>query len=235
MDGTIRLLFRAALIPVAVLAPIWPWLTGFIEMLIDLLRHGEPVGGRRYRGQLDDPLSEKGWRQMWAAVPDTVPWDAIFTSPLQRCAGFAAELARRHTLPLTREPRLMEIGFGEWEGLTAEQVNRNAPDALMNFYRNPVDNKPPGAESLGNFRRRICSVWEEILAGQGDQHLLVVAHAGVVRMILCQVLRMPEEHMFSILVPNAGITRIRMESQGEMRLARLVFHGALALPHHDPC
>ena len=36
--------------------------------LIDMIRHGEPVGGRRYRGQIDDPLSEKGWRQMWAAV-----------------------------------------------------------------------------------------------------------------------------------------------------------------------
>ena len=31
---------------------------------IDLIRHGEPVGGRRYRGQIDDPLSEKGWKQM---------------------------------------------------------------------------------------------------------------------------------------------------------------------------
>ncbi|MHB1590203.1 MAG: histidine phosphatase family protein [Sulfuricella sp.] len=37
---------------------------------IDLIRHGEPVGGRRYRGRTDDPLSEKGWNQMWTAVGD---------------------------------------------------------------------------------------------------------------------------------------------------------------------
>ena len=38
------------------------------ETTIDLLRHGEPLGGGRYRGQMDDALSEKGWQQMWQAV-----------------------------------------------------------------------------------------------------------------------------------------------------------------------
>jgi len=62
---------------------------------IDLLRHGEPVGGRRYRGQTDDPLSEKGWQQMRAAVLDVQGWDVIYSSPLRRCAEFAQELSRR--------------------------------------------------------------------------------------------------------------------------------------------
>ena len=36
------------------------------DTVIDLIRHGEPVGGRRYRGHIDDPLSERGWQQMWS-------------------------------------------------------------------------------------------------------------------------------------------------------------------------
>ena len=119
----------------------------------------------------------------------------------------------------------MEIGFGEWEGRTAEQLTANDPHALMNFYRDPVRHRPPGAETLAGFRTRIASAWEE-LQGRTDEHLLVVAHAGVMRMILCEVLGMPEERMFSILVPNAGITRIRVDGAGEMRLAQLVFHAA---------
>ena len=59
------------------------------ETVIDLIRHGEPIGGRRYRGHgVDDPLSEKGWSQMWQAVGNYNAWHHIITSPLQRCQQF---------------------------------------------------------------------------------------------------------------------------------------------------
>jgi len=87
-----------------------------VTTTLDLLRHGEPVGGRKYRGQIDDPLSEKGWAQMHAAVGDTAPWTRIVSSPLQRCRAFAEILADRHGLLLTLDERLAEVGFGVWEG-----------------------------------------------------------------------------------------------------------------------
>jgi len=55
----------------------------------DLIRHGEPEGGKRYRGTLDDPLSATGWPQMQAAVSEQDQWDAILTSPMARCRPFA--------------------------------------------------------------------------------------------------------------------------------------------------
>ncbi|MEW6253578.1 MAG: histidine phosphatase family protein, partial [Planctomycetota bacterium] len=64
-----------------------------MSTLIDLMRHGEPVGGRRYRGQVDDPLSEKGWAQMRAAVGEAAPWHHVVSSPLLRCREFAETLA----------------------------------------------------------------------------------------------------------------------------------------------
>lgn len=55
---------------------------------IDLIRHGEPVGGHRYRGHaIDDPLTERGWSQMWDGVGSCNTWDHIITSPLQHCRG----------------------------------------------------------------------------------------------------------------------------------------------------
>ena len=81
---------------------------------VDLIRHGEPVGGRKYRGQIDDPLSEKGWAQMRNAVGDFCPWQCVISSALLRCAAFAQELAQRHALPLILDERLKEIGFGAW-------------------------------------------------------------------------------------------------------------------------
>jgi broad specificity phosphatase PhoE len=68
---------------------------------IDFIRHGEPLGGKCYRGQIDDPLSATGWQQMWQALGDAAPWQQIVTSPLSRCQAFAAALAERHGLPMT--------------------------------------------------------------------------------------------------------------------------------------
>ncbi len=68
---------------------------------IDLLRHGEPVGGVRYRGDgVDDPLSERGWAQMWAAVGEFTDWTHVISSPLLRCCRFADAVAERYHLPL---------------------------------------------------------------------------------------------------------------------------------------
>ncbi len=188
---------------------------------IDIIRHGEPVGGRRYRGQIDDPLSELGWQQMRAAVGDHRPWQAIVSSPLRRCAAFAEELAARHHLPLQMEPRLMEIGFGAWEGRTAAEIMAEQPAALADFWRDPLHHTPPGAETLYAFRDRVVAAWEALRQQYRGQHILVVGHAGVMRMVLRHVLDMPLDRLFRIQVENAAISRIRFDDE----LPRLLFHG----------
>ncbi|MEK7696673.1 MAG: alpha-ribazole phosphatase [Pseudomonadota bacterium] len=191
---------------------------------IDLIRHGEPVGGSKYRGQTDDPLSEKGWAQMRAAVGDRRPWEAILTSPLTRCRVFAEELAVRLALPFEVDVRLMEIGFGEWEGRTAEELLATDPERLTRFWNDPVRHAPPGGETLAAFRDRILAAWEDILAHHAGRHVLIVGHAGTIRIAVCHVLDMPLDRLFRIQVPNAGITRIQVDMNGAGVLPRLVFH-----------
>jgi len=194
---------------------------------VDLMRHGEPVGGRRYRGQLDDPLSDKGWRQMRRAVAGDAPWDLLISSPLRRCLEFAQELSRRRGLALEVEERVKEVGFGAWEGRTAEQVAAHDPDILQRFWRDPVRERPPGAESLPAFRGRVVAAWTDALARHAGRHILIVGHAGVIRMVLSEVLGMPPIHLFRIQVPNAGITRLQVQGEGEAALPRLMFHGEM--------
>lgn len=196
-----------------------------VEIRIDLLRHGEPVGGRRYRGQIDDPLSDKGWQQMRDAVAGLREWDCIYSSPLKRCAAFAEELAQRLALPLTTDPRLMEIGFGVWEGRTADELRHDDPLRIERFWRDPVAHRPDGAEPIVSFRARVDAAWRDILAAHPGQRMLVVGHAGITRMILSLVLGSPPEHMFRIHVDNAGLTRIRVRGDGADAFPVLVFHG----------
>ncbi len=196
-----------------------------ITTLIDLMRHGEPVGGSRYRGQMDDPLSSTGWKQMRAAVGQQTPWDAIVSSPLSRCLDFAQELAEHTGIPLEIDERLMEIGFGAWQGKTREEITQYDPGLLQRFYRDPMTNRPEDAEGLAEFRTRVLSAWNDILNRHAGQHVLIVCHAGIIRMVLAHILDIPLSNLFRIKVGTANITRIECAEQGEEFLGQLVFHG----------
>ncbi len=198
----------------------------FPEALVDFIRHGEPVGGRRFRGHgVDDPLSELGWSQMWRAVGDAVLWDGIVTSPLRRCRGFAEVLAERHGLPMRVEPAFREVGFGSWEGSSPGEIMARDPEAYDALYRDPVANRPAGAEPLEDFLARIRGAYEGLLASHTGQRILVVCHAGVIRAVIGHVLRAEPGRWYKIRVDNAGVTRIRSGRDGD----RLEFHnGSLA-------
>jgi len=191
---------------------------------VDLMRHGEPVGGRRYRGQIDDPLSEKGWRQMREAVGEHKPWQHIVSSPLSRCHAFATELARKHDLSLSVDARFMEVKFGEWEGKTADELKARDPDIIARFRRDPIGQRPAGAEALEDFAARVGAAWQDMLSAHQGKHLLLMCHAGVIRMVFAHVLGVPLPRTYFIDVPSAGLTRITIEGAGPEAVAQLCFH-----------
>ncbi len=191
---------------------------------VDLIRHGEPVGGRKYRGQLDDPLSEKGWQQMRSAVGEHCPWQHIVSSPLKRCQAFARELSDTRDLPLSFDERFMEVRFGVWEGKTAEQLRAEDPQVIERFKRDPMNQRPQGAEPLNDFFARVRAAWLDLIAAHAGKHVLLVCHAGVIRMVLANALNLPLVNTYRIDVPSAGMTRIKVHGVGEDAQHQLIFH-----------
>jgi len=193
--------------------------------IVDILRHGEPVGGTMYRGQKEDPLSEKGWQQMRDAVSDHKPWNIIISSPMIRCAAFAEELANRHQIALDFDERIKEIGWGDWEGKAPAELNAVDPQTVARALNEPHVHRPANAESLHDFRHRVTDAWQDIIKNHNEKHILVVAHAGVIRAILTHILNTPIENMFRIHVNHASITRIQIETTLGSPFAKLIFHG----------
>ncbi|MEX2475760.1 histidine phosphatase family protein [Marinobacter sp.] len=194
--------------------------------IVDLIRHGEPVGGPMFRGSQDDPLSEAGWRQMHAAVSEHDVWDRIITSPLLRCRKFAEQLATERGLPLEQDERLREISFGDWEGMTADAILAHDPEALTRFWNDPVANPPPGGESMSEFYARVRAAWHHWCQEAAGQRLLVVCHGGVIRMILAEVMGIPLARSFSALtVPYACRSRVRIDHSEHGVLSCLQSHG----------
>ncbi|MCG8426172.1 MAG: histidine phosphatase family protein [Chromatiales bacterium] len=191
------------------------------ETVIDLLRHGTPVGGRLYRGQKDDPLSDKGWEQMWYAVSGETPWTRITSSPLLRCCEFATQLAEKLKLPLTIDERFAELGYGVWEGKSGSELKENDPDILKRFFYDPHNHTPEGAEPIGAFMERVSTAYDDVVTQHGGERILIVGHACVIRAVLAKTLVAPAEAIFRINVETASLTRIR---ENDERPPTLLFH-----------
>lgn len=191
---------------------------------IDLLRHGEPEGGHRYRGAIDDPLSQRGWAQLRAVTDGQRPWDVIISSPLRRCADFARRLAEQLELTLELEPGLREMSFGEWEGRTVAEIMAADPLALERFWRDPINHPPRGGEPLAACAARVIAAWNGLLERHAGRHLLLLGHGGVIRLALHHVLEIPLAHIWRLEAPYASFSRVRVYGEGATATPLLVFH-----------
>ena len=191
------------------------------ETIIDLIRHGEPKGGRAFRGHsINDPLSEKGWQQMWDAVGDDLPWNQIITSPLERCQAFAEALMDTYDIPCATENNFKEVGFGSWEGRTPDEIKNDNLKEYQNFYLDPVNARPQGAENLDVFIQRVTQSYQQTIEEHQGKHILIVAHAGVNRAIIANALHAAPIGLYRIKVNNAGISRIKHDHLG----SHLLYH-----------
>jgi alpha-ribazole phosphatase len=183
-------------------------------MLIGLLRHGEVEGGSRFRGSTDDPLTGIGLDQMRAATNGERRWDRVISSPPARCAAFAREYAGWHSMPLSLDARLMEMNFGTWEGCSAAELMETDADALTRFWNDPLHNTPAGGEPLAQFQARVLDIWNDIIGQHTGQHLLVVTHGGVIRVLLCHVLGVPLARLQEFEVEHGQLHGVRIGSDG---------------------
>ena len=184
---------------------------------VDLLRHGELVGGLRYRGDgVDDPLTPQGLAAMWASVEGGA-WDAVVTSPLQRCHTFAKAYAEQQRVPLRVEPRLREIGLGAWEGLSHAEVKREHAAAYAAYKQDVLTGMPPDAEPVLEFIARVRAALDALVTENAQQRVLVVCHAVVMRAAL----------LIALDAPPQALGRIRVDYAGFLHLHHV--HGAWAV------
>ena len=181
---------------------------------IYLLRHGEieSQGEKCFVGQKNIPLSEKGMRQArwWEKKLAPIFFDIICCSHLSRCFETAMIISQKRRELLCITPRIGEIHLGEWEGLPMSQVRQRFPEEWEERGKNLVSYRPPGGESFGDLRERVISAFEDILSAPGENGL-IIAHAGVNRVILCHVLGMPLANLFRLEQDYSALSKIRYQ------------------------
>jgi len=186
---------------------------------VTLLRHGETVGAARFRGRIDEPLSELGWQQMQQATTNG-QWDLIVSSPLCRCLDFARQLAEQRNLPLLVNADWQEMDFGQWEGKTPQALMQEAPESLERFWTEPDQFTPPDAEPLRDFSQRVKNAWQA-LDSESFQHTLVVTHGGPIRLSLCAAERIDDKNLLQFEVANACLKSFTLEHGEGLQLPSL--------------
>lgn len=180
-----------------------------IQTIIELLRHGETTAGKCFLGSTDVSLSQLGWQQMNnASLVDD--YDLVLSSPLKRCREFSQLYAAEKSLPVVIENEFREIDFGLWEGKTSADLWASDRERLSAFWNNPVENTPPEAESLIDFKKRVIDCYYKLVKKYSGEKILLVCHGGVIKVILCEILGIELSNIHRLNVDHAGLSRITL-------------------------
>ncbi len=160
---------------------------------IVLVRHGQTAWNKieRFRGRADIPLDDTGLAQAKATgrrVAEEFRPAGVYSSPLQRALSTAQAVAE----PLGQEVRIVErlvdMDFGQWQGLSPLEVKERWPEAARAWLKSPDTISFPGGESLEIVRGRATSALHQLIRRHEGQTIAVVAHTVVNRVLLCHVL-----------------------------------------------
>jgi broad specificity phosphatase PhoE len=159
------------------------------QTVLVLVRHGETEWNRidRWQGFTGPPLNELGRRQAERLALSLHAVDAIYSSDTTRVRETASIIASHLRLPVIEDARLREVNFGEWEGLTREEINERYPDAFDRWETREHPEPPPGGEADTAMATRVLEVVREIAAKHAGQRVLVVTSGGPIRSVQAHV------------------------------------------------
>ncbi len=190
-----------------------------------LVRHGETEWNKslRYQGHMDIPLSEVGLAQAekLALRLSKEKLDAVYSSDLSRAMETAKAAARFHDLPVEVIPELRETNFGRWEGLTYKEIQQQYPEIADGWRKNPRDIKAPDGESLSEVAKRCFIGLDKILDNNPDRNVLLVAHGGIIRIIVAKVLGIDINEYWRIKQTNVALNIIEFHGKDKAILCLL--------------
>jgi probable phosphoglycerate mutase len=192
-----------------------------MSLTLYLLRHGETVASRTgaFCGDLDPELTPEGAQmaEAFAAAYRTLPFAAVYASPMKRTVATARPLCEAAGLPMQLRDGLKEIAYGEWEGRTLEDVKQRYAADYMHWLVEPSWNAPTGGETGVQVAGRASLVVAEILAAQHDGNVLLVSHKATLRLILCSLLGIElGRYRDRIAAPAASVSVLRFGEHGPM-------------------
>jgi broad specificity phosphatase PhoE len=188
-----------------------------VTTMTHLLRHGqtEHTPERRYSGRNDLPLSRTGRAEAAAAAEraKALGVDVVVASPLRRTRETAEIVAGALGLPVVLDEDLVELDFGDLEGLTFDEARAKHPLAARRFL-DDVTVAAPGGESIVDVSNRVARARRRILSQHAGRTVLVVSHVTPIKLLLAAGLGAGDEVVHRIFLDAAALSSIAWSSDG---------------------
>lgn len=190
------------------------------------LRHGETEASQTggFCGDLDPELTAAGlaMAQAFADRYKSLPWEAVFVSPMKRTMATAMPLCTAVGLEMQLRDGLKEIRYGQWEGQSNEYVKDHFNEDYVRWLTEPAWNPPTGGETAVQIASRASLVIAEIESTFSQGNVLVVSHKATIRIILCSLLGIDlGRYRDRIYLPVASVSTVKFEPHGPL----LIKHG----------
>ncbi len=183
---------------------------------IILARHGETEWNVQevFRGRVDIELNETGIKQaeLLAEYLGDLKVEAIYSSPLRRAFKTAEVIASHRKLDVKIAPGLIDIDFGEWQGLSHQEVKDRYKELYGKWLNHPDKMKMPAGESLADVRKRAIGVVGEVTA-KHEGTVVLVSHRVVNKVLMCALLGLDNSHFWNIRLDTCGITTFTCEKE----------------------
>jgi len=170
----------------------------------------------RYWGRSDVKLSAAGIEQAEKLCDRLAveKIDAVYSSDLERALVTAEIIASSHQLAVITCAELREVNFGQLEGLTFSEISRLYPEVAKLWAERSTKLKYPGGESLVKFNNRVSKFLSSLDKHAVEETILVVAHAGVLRTLVCQLLGIDPQRRWQIRLDLASLSIMETHQQG---------------------
>jgi alpha-ribazole phosphatase len=164
-----------------------------------LIRHAETDMAGRFCGHSDPELNERGRRQLGGLVNTLSEYaiQRVYTSDLRRALQTAGAIAEHFEAELRVRPGLREIHFGQWEGLSWNEIEMRDPAFAKSWVAAYPNVTAPGGESFQQFQARVRREIAFLLAEATESPIAVVAHAGFIRVVLTSLYEVSEQEAWN--------------------------------------
>ncbi|HEY9709131.1 MAG TPA: histidine phosphatase family protein [Oculatellaceae cyanobacterium] len=192
-----------------------------MSLKLYFLRHGQTGCSRMnaFCGSVDTELTPEGieMAKAFAATYHSLPWTAIFSSPMARTMATAKPLCEAIGMQPELRDGLKEINYGKWESKTSETVNRDYHDDYIRWTADPAWYPPTEGEPAVAIAYRALQVVEEIKHRFPTGNVLVVSHKATIRIILCSLLGIDVGRFrFRLGCPVGSLSIVEFGSHGPL-------------------
>lgn len=180
-----------------------------------LVRHALTVDNQKSRlsGHIDSSISEEGKEQIDKIINYLKDFyiDKIYTTTSSRTKDTVKKLSELKSIEIIEKESLKEISFGDFEGLTFDEIKDKYPKEFQDMIEKGYEYKYPNGESLIDSYNRVCIELDNIISNNDNRTILICSHGGTIRNIITYLISNSYKYHWNFKIDNGSVTILEVQ------------------------